>query len=156
MKHLVSVVWQIAREYLDEAVPYEQLILGAIAGSATMKEILEQCKGQWVLTPGQAAKFSRARETLNLSLTELGLQSHGCAVALWNFTVKNHVLEHIAQECTEWSPRLTWNYGAESVLMHVRTVIQGNRSLGAHALQSKALRHWLHGFEMGLKPQHLS
>ena len=156
IKNLIPVVWKIAGTLLSEEDPYERLILGALAGSAAMEEVIDNSKSSWALAPGEALAFSKACQTLNMSLSQLRLLTHDTKVALWNFTIKNHVLEHISSEAAEVSPRLTWNYGAESLLMHVRRLVQGNRSQPTmFALQAVVLRKWLGGLELSLNPRRL-
>ena len=153
VKHLVPVVWRVAKDMLSEDDPYEKHILGALAGSASMEEVLDECKGDFVLRPAKAAQFARSCQTLNISLSQLGLLTHAKIVALWNFTIKNHILEHIAMDSSEMSPWLCWNYGSESLLMHVRTLVMANKTQpSVHAVQLKVMANWLHGFELSLKP----
>ena len=156
IKNLVPVVWKLANSLLDHQDAYEKLILGALAGSGAMEEALDACKGDWVMKPSLAVAFSKGCQTLNMSLTQLGLVTHPKQVALWNFTVKNHCLEHIALGASEMSPRLCWNYGPEALLMHVRSLVQGNRCQpNVFALQRVAMEKWLRGLEMSLLPRKL-
>ena len=153
LKHLIPVVWKLATELLNTEDPYEELIVGALAGSTHIEEILEKATGLWALSPKMAADFSKACQTINLSLTQLGLLSHPGGVALWNFTIKNHCLEHVSLEGAELSPRLTWNYSSEGLMVHIRNLIVGKRTQpSVFALQCTAMEHWLAGFESGMKP----
>ena len=156
IKHLITIVWRIAGDLLDETDPYDKLVMGALAGSVSMEEILDQSKGQWSLSPSQAATFCKGCETLNLSLTQLGLITHAKQVALWHYTIKNHILEHIAMGAMEFSPSLSWNYGSESLLMHLRTLVLGNRTQpNVWALQGVVMKSWFAGWELGLNPKRL-
>ena len=154
LKHLVPVANVVAKTILNEADPYEKLILGALAGSTAMDEILDKHKEEWVLKPSVATAFSQACRTLNLSLSQLGLLTHDLHWALWNFTIKNHTLEHISQDATEFNPRLGWNYASESLLMHVRTMIMANRTQASMmGLQQVVMKKWIAGFEFSLLPR---
>ena len=154
MKNLIPIIWKVAETLLNEADPYEKLILGALAGSAGMEECMEKSKGSWSMSPALGATFSKACSALNLSLSQLGLVTHREGLPLWHYTIKNHILEHIVQEACELSPMHTWNYACESLLMHIRAIIAGNRSQpNIWSLQAVAMKGWLGGFELGHCPR---
>ena len=154
LKHLLPVLWALAQELLDEGSDYERLILGALASSCKMDEVMTKSTCEWTLSYSERADFCLACSVLNHSLTQLGLLTHAQRIPLWNYTVKNHVLEHIGLE--EFHPRLTWNFGSESVLMHVRTLIQGNKSQqNKYSLQALVLQKWLCGLQISMRPLRL-
>ena len=156
VKHLIPVVFKVAQQVLSSEDPYDKLVLGALAGSVCMENVMDNCKHCWSLPTSKANEFYKGCQTLNLSLTQLGLLTHKHKIPLWNFTIKNHCLEHVSLQGAELSPRMTWNYGSESMLMHVRSMIAGKRSRqSVFALQNVVMEHWISGFEMGLKPARL-
>ena len=139
------------QEFLDENSNYEKLILGALTASSKMDEILTSSTCEWTLSPSESLAFGQACSVLNHSLSQLGLLTHPQRVPLWNYTVKNHVLEHVVLD--EFHPRLTWNFGSESVLLHVRTLIQGNKGQqNKFNLQALVLKKWLCGQELLMRP----
>ena len=66
--------------------------------------------------------FQRACNQYNTIIVELGEQAH-TASRLFNFTVKNHCLEHIAMDAEQLSPSMTWTFSAESFLGSVRRMV---------------------------------
>ena len=67
--------------------------------------------------------FKRACNQYNKAIVELGQQAHRAA-RLFNFTIKNHALEHVALDSFELNPTWTWTFPSESFLARVRKLVQ--------------------------------
>ena len=55
-------------------------------------------------------------------IVELGEQAHRAA-RLFNFTIKNHALEHVALDSQEVNPSWVWTFASEGFLGKVRKLV---------------------------------
>eukprot|EP00971_Amphidinium_carterae_P328562 6460510-Amphidinium_carterae.1 len=70
---------------------------------------------------------------------------------LFNYTIKQHTLSHIADDATVLSPRLTWSYSAEDFMQAVRKLIQAQRTVPRYTMLSSTLRKYTCALELDLK-----
>ena len=116
-----------------------------------MDNIISEHKDLWVWPTRVASQFERCVRVMNLCITKLGLRGLPRNVALWNFTIKMHALEHIALESHLFNPTLVWNFSPESFMMNIRTLMQGCKGQkSGYGLQQHAFMRWLQGFEMAV------
>ena len=136
---------QVSEQLLDTSSEYEALVLEALRASAQIDGALESSATKFALSGRWLAAFSDGVAELNMILTELGLRSHQ-HVALFNYTIKNHALEHIRLQASMVSPRLSWCYPQESFLQHVRRLVGSVRMQPTLKLQSEAMARYLRLF----------
>ena len=146
VKDLVPILYDVACGLLNANVEYECLVLEVMRASCQIDQALESSVGSWLLTGKHLQAFRGGVQELNLILTELGLRSHQVA-ALFNYTIKNHALEHISLQASLLSPRLTWCYPQESFLQHVRRLVQSCRMQPSLKLQGVTMCRYLRTFE---------
>ena len=100
------------------------------------------------------ALFKKAINQYNMAITELGLRLHrtpGSTSRLFNFTVKNHCLEHVGEDACNLNPSWSWTFVGEDFLMKVRKLVQasahGSRPM---LVQRKVLGRYAQAMEMRL------
>ena len=69
--------------------------------------------------------FRAACNQYNKAIVELGEQAHRAA-RLFNFTIKNHALEHVALDSSELNPAWCWTFASEGFLAKVRKLVQAS------------------------------
>ena len=69
-------------------------------------------------------------------IVELGEQAH-TAARLFNFTIKNHALEHVALDSSELNPGWVWTFASEGFLGRVRKLVQAASPGSSPALVHK-------------------
>ena len=77
----------------------------------------------WRLTGHTLLLFQQACNQYNKVIVDLGQQAHQAA-RLFNFTVKNHCMEHVALDAEEINPSLVWTFASEGFLGKVRQMVQ--------------------------------
>ena len=137
----------IAERHLDSSIEYEKLVIQTLKATLGIDEALESGADGWFLSEAPLNKLEKSVTFLNMCLTELGQRTHE-HLALWNFTIKNHSLAHIALQAPLLSPRVSWNYSQESFLQHIRRVVVSCRSQPSWwQLQRAAMKKYFCSFE---------
>ena len=97
--------------------------------------------------------FKQACNQYNAIIVELGQQAH-TAARLFNFTVKNHCLEHIALDSEELSPTKTWAFASESFLGIVRKMVTAATPGSAVSLvHKKVMLNYVRAMLASLQPE---
>ena len=114
--------------------------------------------GPWRLPTGMAGAFQKLVNNYNTVIVQLGSHFHNqreVQSRLFNFTIKNHILEHIASESAHLNPTLVWGYPSEDFLMKVGKLVQSSCH-GASPLKTQAnvMKKYVHGLGMSLLPEH--
>ena len=103
-KGLVPVILKIAELWLDPADARENYMLNLLRQSLLIDTILQERSEDFRLQGVVAETFQSAVLNYNLLTTELRLAFGGRQ--LFNYTIKQHALSHIALDALELSPRL--------------------------------------------------
>ena len=103
----------IAPYFLDLETEYDQLILNALKASRAIDILLAETKPDFTLSQAKQRELRRLTQHLNTSVAELGLRSHRAMLPLWNYTIKSHILFHVADQGANLHPCLVWNYAQE-------------------------------------------
>eukprot|EP00971_Amphidinium_carterae_P348388 6490463-Amphidinium_carterae.1 len=103
IKHLVPVAVSMAGHLLSKTDEKEQLITALLTQSCLIDEILGYTKELFVLDADAAESLRDAILQFNILATELRFRFD--ATMLFHFTVKNHALCHVAEDCTNFHPR---------------------------------------------------
>eukprot|EP00971_Amphidinium_carterae_P084197 1666813-Amphidinium_carterae.1 len=127
MKDLVPVMARVARHYLSESQTYDKMVLTALDTSAALDKLVKDTEDRFALDGEELTQMKKLVTRYNRVVTELGKRSHD-TVPLWNYTIKNHVLAHVALQSESLHPKLTWCYSQESFLHHCRTLIASSRT----------------------------
>ena len=103
-----------------------------------------------------ARSFQKLVNNFNTIVVQLGTHFHGRESQqsrLFNFTIKNHVMEHIAVDASKINPCLVWGYPSEDFLMRVRRLVQSS----AHGpspmrIQMNVMKKYGHAMHLELLP----
>ena len=89
-----------------------------------------------------------------MCIVDLGLHLHtsgGSLARLFNFTIKNHILEHIAADAGALNPTWSWVFGGEDALQRVRKLVQScSHGSQAPLVQRKVLEKYAMALSMTL------
>ena len=113
IKDLMGVLVVVAPEFLDPDLQYDQLVLNALRSSRRFDLILTETKPDFVLDAETQRELDRVVLHYNTSIAELALRTHNRGLALWNYTIKSHVLYHVSSQGGRLHPCLVWNYSQE-------------------------------------------
>ena len=94
---------KISQELLSPENQQEHWIINLLMQSVLIDKILHDRAEDYVLSGDVAEALRNAIMNYNLLSTELRMSFGGDQ--LWNYTIKQHCLSHIALDCTELSPR---------------------------------------------------
>ena len=81
------------------------------------------------LPEASARAFQRLVNNFNMVVCQLAAHFHTRQSAqsrLFNFTIKNHMLEHVAMDAGVLNPSMVWGYPSEDFLMRVRKLVQAS------------------------------
>ena len=81
------------------------------------------------LSADTSRSFQRLVNNYNSVIVQLGTHFHtrpSEEARLFNFTIKNHILEHIGLDSRVLNPALVWGYPSEDFLMRVRKLVQSS------------------------------
>ena len=106
---------------------------------------------------GQMAQgFQKLINNFNRTVVQLGSHFHNLRSEqsrLFNFTVKNHILEHIGADAAVVNPALVWGYPSEDFLMKVRKMVQSSiHGSGPLRAQNVMMFKYAHGLQLELLP----
>ena len=89
----------------------------------------------------------------NALIAELGRLLHAQAAAMFNYTIKNHILEHVALDAQKLHPMWSWTFASEDFMMVVRKLVQSVApgSKPVH-IQNKLLNKYMRRLELHLLP----
>ena len=105
-KDLVPVALKISEELLDPTIQQEAWIIDLLKQAVLIDRLVHEEAERFRYTGEVAETFRTAVANYNLLSAELRMSFGG--VQLFNYTIKQHGLSHIALDCTELSPRLIW------------------------------------------------
>ena len=99
-----------------------------------------------------ASSFRKLVNNYNSTIVQLGRYFHNrpsSEARLFNFTVKNHIMEHIALDSSTLNPALIWGYPSEDFLMKVRALVQSSCH-GSSPLRTQAnvMLKYSHAWQM--------
>eukprot|EP00971_Amphidinium_carterae_P053458 1053296-Amphidinium_carterae.1 len=136
----------MAAHVLSKTDEKEQLITALLTQSSLIDEILGYTKELFVLDGDAAENLRDAIHQFNILATELRFRFD--ATMLFHFTVKNHAMCHVAEDCRSFHPRLCWSYTAEDFMQTVRTLAYGCKSIARHRLPATVLRKYTMALEL--------
>ena len=154
LKGLISVLLGVCRQgFLDATNREENLMLRALEQSLLIDSILNHNVAKVVLPHDQKMMLTNAVRSCNQLIGALGAHFHNLGHPIFNYTVKNHVLEHVALDSDRLNPVLTWTFSAEDFMLRIRHLVAASAhgSSPIH-VQNVVLQKWLRGFELGLWP----
>ena len=154
IKGLIPILLAICkRGSLSMEVKHEKLMILALEQTLLVDRILMQSRLAPVLPDDQKNLLVVAVRSLNRLIQALGAHFHVQAQGLFNYTVKNHVLDHIAAESSSCNPTWAWTFSEEDFMLRVRHPV-GSSAHGSTAqhLQNVVMGKWLRGFELELWP----
>eukprot|EP00971_Amphidinium_carterae_P344305 6484624-Amphidinium_carterae.1 len=147
LKHLVPALAAIIDEYLDLGTEYGRLVRQLLVQAKAIDGVLDGNKIYPVLPPDALSAFRTHVANLNRILVELRMRS--AEHALWNWTIKNHILYHISDQAALLNPTWSWNYSQESFLGQVRELVQSCRTRAtAFSVQHAVLEKWVYALEI--------
>ena len=78
---------------------------------------------------------------------------HHRGIALFHFTVKNHILEHIGLDASHLHPQLSWAFSSEDFMLSVRKMVQSS-SAGSKSVhvQTVTMRKYMWGLTQAFLP----
>eukprot|EP00971_Amphidinium_carterae_P269560 5347603-Amphidinium_carterae.2 len=103
VKHFVPVALHMAEKLFTAPTEVETLMTGLLQQSALIDGIIDGSKEQFCLKGPQVAQLREAILQYNLLTSELRLRFG--EKLLFNFTIKNHVLQHLAEDSQVLHPR---------------------------------------------------
>eukprot|EP00971_Amphidinium_carterae_P298110 5923600-Amphidinium_carterae.1 len=163
VKHFVPVALRMAVTLFTSPTEVETLMIGLLEQSNCIDAIVDGSREQFALRPPQALQLREAIMQYNLLTSELRFRFG--ETLLFNYTIKNHVLQHLAEDSqllhprgpmsptTFQSYRLTWGYASEDFMMKVRSLAYGCKTMDRFALLNSVLRKYTFGLDLLLTPE---
>ena len=138
---------------LDIEVRQEQLMVKALEQSVLVDKILMDIAHKSALSRAEGQVLQRAASAFNQLVGALGAIFHPQGKALFNYTVKFHIMEHIALDSSELHPLLSSTFASEDFLQKVRDLVQhsSHGSSPVH-IQNEVMNKFLRGLAMSLWP----
>ena len=97
--------------------------------------------------------FRQACNQYNQIIVDLGMHAQRAA-RLFNFTIKNHCLEHCALDSAQINPGWVWTFASEGFLARVRKLVQACTPGSTPSLvHKKVMRHYVKALMGALHPQ---
>ena len=153
IRGLVPVMEDVCLYYLDTGVHLENLMLKGIQQSALIDKILRRTSGSPTVEGRHLASLRLAISNYNAIIAELGRLLHHRAIALFHYTVKNHVLEHIGVDAAHLHPQLSWAFASEDFMLSVRKMVQSSSSGSKPVhIQNVAMRKYMWSITQKLLP----
>ena len=154
IRGLVPVMEDVCLYYMDTGVHLENLMLKGIQQSVLIDKILRRTSGSPTVEGRYLASFRTAISNYNAIIAELGRLLHHRGIALFHFTVKNHILEHIGRDASHLHPHLSWAFSSEDFMLSVRKTVQSS-SAGSKPvhIQNVTMRKYMWGLTQSLLPQ---
>ena len=116
-------VWRDAMDNENRAHRNIEILLEA---SVQLEDLLEKHKDNFRILGDDADRFKDACFNYVASTSALGKFFHPQKVCLFHFTVKFHYMLHFALTCHELSPRTSWCYAGEDMMMKTKSLVQSS------------------------------
>ena len=148
---LCQVILEMWKEWHNPALEMHRMILQMLKQNVAMEDILQEHKGLAALPADAANDFTVAcfkMAHLNHLIAE-HFKNEDDVPALFQVTIKLHMLLHVALHSHEISPRLSWNFTGEDE-MGVLKIFGQNcaKGLQAEDVGNKMLLHWRHAMHL--------
>ena len=153
-KNIGMPLLNIFEAHYDRRSWEQRKIRLAIKMSILIESILDDNKDEYRLSETNAKKFLDAVHSMNCLTTELGnfFHSQRPHIELFNYTIKNHYLIHIALMSKYLNPSLVWCYQGEDFVGRMKILVQQCiKALPAHKVFNKAMQKYVHGLSFLLR-----
>ena len=108
------------------------------------------------LSGGAGKGFQTLINNFNKIVVQLAQHIHHSTAGdsrLYNFTIKNHILEHLGIDASVLNPSLIWGYPSEDFLMRVRKLVQSSvHGSGPLRCQQQVLYKYSYALQMVMIP----
>ena len=123
IRHFVEPLMVVFRKYMSrESQPHRQILM-ALEASAEMERILDDHVGDYVLPDEAHQQYWKATFEFLALATAVSTYYHGNVGCLFNFTIKFHLLAHIAFYAKYFNPRLAWCYSGEDFMQKIKKIV---------------------------------
>ena len=154
VKYFLPVFLAVCRDgVLEPDIHIENLMLKMMEQSALVDRILLENGHLPALPRFVGESLVRAVRALNQLVAAVGTSFHEKGVGLFNYTVKSHILDHLALDSMVMNPTWTWCFASEDFLQKLRTLVQASAhgSSPVH-VQHVVMAKYLRGFALQLLP----
>ena len=150
IKGLMPVMLLIcSQKYLNPDDYVDKLILKSLEQSVAIDKLLDAHKEFPALPADKAQMLQHGVMSFNRLVAALGDHLHPQSQHFFHYTIKCHVLDHIALDSSALNPTWTWNFSSEDYLLRVRKMVQScAHGSGPDHIQEVFVRKWLRGYEL--------